>query len=157
MKAEKLQPTDYDFIIANLNEWWGGRKMADMLPRLFFKHFTDTCFVIRENNCITGFIVGFISQVEKTNAYVHFIGVNPKMRGKHVGKKLYKHFFEVVKALGVKNVECVTSVKNEESIKFHKKIGFIIIEGDSINENGISYHKNYDGQNEDRVLFLYKI
>lgn len=157
MKIENIQSTDYDLIISNLNEWWGGRNMTDMLPRLFFKHFNNTSFIVKEDNdSIIGFIVGFVSQTEKTKAYVHFIGVKPDKRGKNVGKKLYERFFLTVDSLGVNNVECVTSIKNVNSIEFHKRIGFTIIEGDSIDTNGISYHKNYDGQNEDRVLFCYK-
>ena len=156
MKIENIQTVDYNFIISNLNEWWGGRNMADMLPRLFFKHFNNTSFVVKENDdSIIGFIVGFVSQTEKTKAYVHFIGVKPERREKNVGQKLYERFFLTVKSLGVKNVECVTSIKNVNSIEFHRRIGFIIIEGDSVDVNGISYHKNYDGQNEDRVLFSY--
>jgi hypothetical protein len=27
-------------VIAVIDEWWGGRPMAGMLPRLFFDHFT---------------------------------------------------------------------------------------------------------------------
>lgn len=131
--------------------------MVDMLPRLFFKHFNNTSFVMKESDSIIGFIVGFVSQTEKTKAYVHFIGVTPKMKGKHIGKKLYTHFFKTVTELGAKTVECVTSIKNENSIKFHRRIGFTIMEGNATDANGVSYHKNYDGYNQDRVLFLYGI
>ena len=31
-----VQPSDYGRVIQHVNEWWGGREMAPMLPRLFF-------------------------------------------------------------------------------------------------------------------------
>lgn len=39
MNVRNVQPSDYPAIISVLDEWWGGRKMSDMLPRLFFEHF----------------------------------------------------------------------------------------------------------------------
>jgi ribosomal protein S18 acetylase RimI-like enzyme len=157
MTIKTLEPSDYDFIIGELNEWWGGRNMTDMLPRLFFKNFNNTSFIIREQHVIVGFIIGLISQTDKTKAYVHFIGVNPTMRNKQIGKKLYAHFFRTVRKLGVEKVECVTSVNNENSIKFHQKIGFGIVNTDLVNDAGICYFINYDGPGEDRVLFQYNL
>ncbi|MDF3026023.1 MAG: family N-acetyltransferase [Fluviicola sp.] len=157
MTIEILKPSDYDSIIGELNDWWGGRNMVDMLPRLFFKNFNNTSFIIREKNVVAGFIIGFISQTQKINAYVHFIGVNPVMRNKQIGKKLYTQFFQTVRELGAEKVECVTSVNNETSIKFHQKIGFGIVNADFVNDKGIAYFRNYDGPGEDRVLFQYNL
>lgn len=35
MKIRNVQPADYPLLISVLNDWWGGRKMSDMLPKLF--------------------------------------------------------------------------------------------------------------------------
>jgi len=35
-------------VISVIDQWWGGRQMADKLPRLFFEHFTDTGFAARQ-------------------------------------------------------------------------------------------------------------
>ena len=43
-RIRPLRPSDHDPVIAVIDEWWGGRPMAHMLPRLFFDHFTDTSF-----------------------------------------------------------------------------------------------------------------
>jgi len=152
-----INSCDYDQIIIHLNEWWGGRKMTDMLPRLFFNHFKNTCYIIESNDKIKGFIIGFISQVDSTLGYVHFIGVNPEFRKEGLGKILYFTLFRRFYDLGVKEVECVTSTSNDLSISFHQRIGFTIKKGDDINENGISYIKNYDGPDEDRVIFNIKL
>ncbi len=157
MKIEQINSSDYNNIISNLNEWWGGRNMTDMLPKLFFKHFNNTSFIIRNHESILGFIIGFISQSDNRKAYVHFIGVNPKHRNEGIGRALYEHFFQVVKEKGVSEVECLTSLINKSSIKFHTKVGFNIQTGDLLSEEGISYFKDYDGKGEDRVLFNIKI
>jgi ribosomal protein S18 acetylase RimI-like enzyme len=138
-----VEPKDYGPIIGVLNEWWGGRQMADMLPKLFFVHFRDTSFVAHEGGAIRGFLIGFRSQTHPEQAYVHFIGVDPGTRGAGIGKALYERFFEAVRALGCREVHCVTSPVNAGSIAFHTSIGFEAI------ETAI----DYDGPGEDRVRF----
>jgi hypothetical protein len=40
---------DYQTIIRAVDEWWGGRRMTLMLPKLFFVHFRPTSFVAEDN------------------------------------------------------------------------------------------------------------
>lgn len=37
---------DYAKVIASVDNWWSGRNVSVMLPRLFFEHFCDTTFVV---------------------------------------------------------------------------------------------------------------
>lgn len=37
--------SDYAKVIASVDNWWSGRNVSVMLPRLFFDHFCDTTFV----------------------------------------------------------------------------------------------------------------
>lgn len=157
MKIENIRSSDYDMIIGLLSEWWNGREVAAMLPRLFFTHFNNTSFIIKEKETIVGFIVGFISQTEKTKAYVHFIGVNPVMRNRKIGKLLYTSFFQAVRTLGVKEVLSVTSIDNKSSISFHQRVGFDIMANESLNDSGNPYYKDYDGPGQHRVLFKYNL
>jgi hypothetical protein len=39
-QIRQLSTADYPVVISVINQWWGGRAMADKLPRLFFEHFT---------------------------------------------------------------------------------------------------------------------
>ena len=50
----RLRPSDYGTVIAVIDEWWGGRPMSDMLPRLFFEHFADTSFAADRAGTLTG-------------------------------------------------------------------------------------------------------
>ncbi len=86
----RLRPSDYGTVIAVIDEWWGGRPMSDMLPRLFFEHFADTSFAADRAGTLTGFLVGFLSQSQPGEAYIHFVGVRPGQRGQGLGRRLYE-------------------------------------------------------------------
>ncbi len=153
MTIRPITEQDYPPVISVLNDWWGGRRMSDMLPRLFFKHFQQTSFIAEENGVIQGFLVGFISQSHPDQAYIHFVGIHPDHRKGGMGKGLYKKFFDTVKNHGCKTVHLVTSPDNTNSIAYHAKMGFMIEKGNA-EANGVLIHTDYDGPREDRVLFL---
>jgi ribosomal protein S18 acetylase RimI-like enzyme len=146
------EPSDYKVIIKVVDEWWGGRRMSDMLPKLFFVHFQSTSFVAEQNGKIVGFVTGFVSQTFLTEAYIHFVGINPNYRKSGIARALYEKFFKAVSSLGIQTVQCVTSPINKVSIAFHRSLGFSIKEGGKLID-GVSTFEGYDGQGEDRVLF----
>jgi L-amino acid N-acyltransferase YncA len=142
------EPGDYDRVIRVVDEWWGGRQMAEMLPRLFFDHFTDTCFVADdEAGRLAGFIVGFLSQSKSREAYVHFVGVAPEHRRAGLAKRLYERFFEAARASDREVVRAVTSPANAVSIAAHSAMGFEVVPGPAA----------YDGDGRDRVVFEKRI
>jgi predicted GNAT superfamily acetyltransferase len=136
------EPSDHARVTAVLDEWWGGRHMVDMLPKLFFVHFRETSFVAERDGELAGFIVGFLSQTQPEEAYVHFVGVNPAERGSGLGRELYERFFEVAQAHGRRRVSCVTSPRNSGSLAFHTALGF----------EPSPPQAGYDGPGEDRVV-----
>ena len=133
---------DYDRIAPLVDAWWGGRQMIDMLPRLFFVHFSETAFVAEDGDDLCGFLAGFLSQSKPDEAYIHFVGVSPDHRGRGVGRLLYQRFFAVAREHSRSVVRCVTAPINERSVAFHRAIGF---EVDELAEG-------YDGRGGDRVL-----
>src|SRR5215510_7574719 len=138
-------PSDYGRVIQHVNAWWGGREMAPMLPKLFFLHFEGTSFVAEDDESrLVAFLIGFLSQTDADEAYIHFVGVAPEQRGSGLGRALYERFFEVVRADGRTRVRCVTSPANTGSVAFHESLGFEVE----------SVAKDYDGPGEDRVLFV---
>ncbi len=135
-------------MIGRVNVWWGGREMAPILPRLFFLHFEGTSFVADDDEGeLAGFVIGFLSQTDPQEAYIHFIGVSPARRGEGIGRTLYERFFAEAREQGRSLVRCVTSPANEDSIAFHEALGF---EVDRVAED-------YDGPGEDRVLLLKRL
>jgi GNAT superfamily N-acetyltransferase len=152
IRIRNAEPSDYQPIISVINEWWGGRSMADMLPKLFFVHFRQTSFVVEHGEDIVGFLIGFASQTFPDEAYIHFVGVHPGFRKKGLGEALYGRFFEKAKAFGCSRVRCVTSPVNRGSVTFHLRMGFSM-EPSEKTVDGISVVEDYDGRGEHRVLF----
>ncbi len=145
LEIRHAHPSDYGRVIQHLNAWWSGRDMAPMLPKLFFLHFEGTSFVAEDDQgSLVAFLIGFVSQTDPHEAYVHFVGVAPAQRGSGVGRELYERFFETVRAHGCTTVRCVTSPGNTGSISFHQALGFTV---DRIVED-------YDGPGEDRALLV---
>ena len=145
MEIRHAQPADYGRVIGRVNEWWGGRDMAPMLPRLFFIHFEGTSYVADDaDGQLAGFLIGFLSQTRDDEAYVHFVGIAPEQRGAGLGRRLYERFFADVAKRGRRTVRCVTSPVNETSIAFHRALGFEV-EATST---------EYDGGGEPRVLLV---
>ncbi|WP_433750594.1 N-acetyltransferase family protein [Falsibacillus pallidus] len=151
MEIRHVESSDYNVILPVLNDWWGGRQMADMLPRLFFEHFSYTSFIIEEDNQIIGFLIGFLSQSKQDEAYIHFVGIHPAYRKKGIGQLLYHRFFEAASMQGRSVIRCVTSPINKGSIAFHTKMGFAIEDQTSGNS------KDYDGPGQDRVRVMKKL
>lgn len=156
MEIRSVKGSDYYVISPLINEWWGGRNMSDMLPKLFFDHFTQTSFVAEKDGKLVGFLIGFLSQTHLNEAYIHFVGVHPEYRKHNIGKHLYNKFFNVIKQNNRSIVRCVTSPVNKGSIAYHTKMGFEIENGDKIVED-LSINSGYDGPNQDRVLFVKKL
>jgi len=146
------EPSDFQPVIAVVDEWWGGRRMADMLPKLFFLHFRNTSFIAEHNGEVVGFVIGFVSQTFPAEAYIHFVGVHPEFRKAGLAQVLYEKFFAAVEMLGCHTVRCVTSPVNKGSISFHYSMGFSA-ENTGKTVDGIPIAENYDGKGEDRVLF----
>ena len=152
-----VQTADYDRVIAVVDDWWGGRHMAEMLPRLFFTHFENTVFVAEDDSGeLAGFIVGFLSQANPDEAYVHFVGVAPAHRGAGLARSLYERFFEAARAADRHVVRAVTSPVNRVSIAAHQALGFEMVAGPA-EQDGVPFHPDYDGPEGDRVLFVKRI
>ena len=152
VQIRQIRPSDYRPVISVIDGWWGGRHMADMLPRLFFEHFTGTSFAAEIDGELAGFLVGFRSQSRPGQAYIHFVGVHPEERGRGLGRQLYQRFFTAARARGATLVRAVTAPVNHGSIRFHQQLGFGIEPGDR-QVDGIPVATGYDGDGQDRVRF----
>lgn len=146
-------------MLAVLDVWWGGMKgpagaleRSLLLPRLYFQHFTTTSFVVERGGAqaesadggqVAAFLVGFLSQTQPDAAYVHFVGVDPRLHGQGVGRALYRAFFALARSHGRRYVHCITSPQNSASQAFHGRLGFSVS----------ALKPDYDGPGLDRVAF----
>jgi len=153
MNIRQLQEADYETIIEAIDDWFDGRQLSHLLPRLFFIHFRPTSFAIEENGRVIGFLAGFVSQTYPEQAYIHFVGIEANYRGRGLGRQLYSTFFETVRRLGCTTVRCITSPVNSGSIAFHTRMGFRI-ERSNGERHGVPCMTNYELKGADRVLFV---
>jgi GNAT superfamily N-acetyltransferase len=151
------RPTEADHpgIVAAVDDWWGGRRIHHLLPRLWFQHFTGTSWLAEtEAGRPAGFIVGFISPDDPSIAYVHMVGTGPNHRRGGLGRELYRRFFDDIASHGVERVRAITWPGNRVSVAFHAALGFRPLDGPgSQNLYGTLAFPDYDFAGEDRVVF----
>ncbi len=135
LRIRPARPDDDDLIGAVVDEWWGGREMRALLQPLFLEHFAPTSLVAEDDAGLGGFLVGFASPARPGEAYVHFVGVRPDLRGSGLGRELHDRFAAEMAGDGRPTVRCITHVVNERSVAFHTAIGFAV-----------------DGRHDDHVL-----
>jgi hypothetical protein len=156
MTIRKANPSDHLSVIAALQNWWGGRDLTAMLPKLFLHHFNDTSFLIEKQGQMIGFLIGFMSPALENEAYVHFMGIHPDFRNKGLGKILYERFFELCRQQNRTIVRACTSPVNKGSVAFHRKIGFQVESGDD-QVDGIPVTSDYNRPGDHKVKFTKQI
>lgn len=140
--------------------WWSASHTPEqaaalglLVPPLFLQHFASTSWVAENDGDFAGFVVGFHSADRSDEAYIHFTGVDPRLRGQGIARSLYERFFAQARSAGRTTVRAVTSPRNTGSIGFHTSVGFTIAPGDK-DLDGLSVHSDYDAPGEDRVCFV---
>lgn len=116
--------------MAVMPEWWGGRDLRSMLPRVFFEHFRGTSLVAEHEDRLLGFLVGFFCPDHAEEAYIHFVGVEPTWRHAGLARDLYRRFCALARADGRTVVRAVTAPVNTGSAGFHTALGFTMLPGD---------------------------
>jgi predicted GNAT superfamily acetyltransferase len=150
---------DHRAIVECVQSWWGdsrtpeqARELSLLLPKLFLQHFAGTSLVVEDGSGIRAFLVGFHSADVPDEAYIHFVGVDPRHRGTGAARDLYTRFFAQAAAAGRRTVRAITSPANTGSIAFHRAMGFDIEPGDR-EVGGVAVHSDYDGPGQHRVCF----
>ncbi|MCE5214082.1 MAG: GNAT family N-acetyltransferase [Methanobacterium sp.] len=122
---------------------------------LFTKFFNNTSLIIeKDDKSIMGFLLGFQSQKNPKDAYIHLICVVPQLRNQGLAKALVKEFLNIVSKKGCNNVYLITSPTNKKAINFYRNMGFEVDKkGKEIIIDGISTFKDYNGPGEHKVIF----
>jgi GNAT superfamily N-acetyltransferase len=147
---------DYLRIVGVVDDWWDGRSLHVLLPRLWLQHFTGTSWLAEDDEGrLVGFLVGFISPDHPEIAYCHMIATDPNRRHAGVGRGLYERFFEDARMAGAREVHAVTWPGNRTSIAFHRAMGFTPKAGPGTQLlYGTPAVAGYDYGLEDRVVLV---
>jgi len=152
MNILQMRKEDFFEIRQNLMHFWGDRHefFAPLHHPMFIYEFGNTAYVIKDNNEIVAYLLGFLAQTSNT-AYVHMIAVKPSHQKKEYGRSLYDHFLGYAKSKGCNKIRAITLPKNIASINFHRKIGMKLL-GEK-NADGINVVKDYSGPGQDMIVF----
>jgi ribosomal protein S18 acetylase RimI-like enzyme len=147
---------DYPVISRVVDDWWGGRELDHLLPRLWLQHFTGTSWIAETaEGRLAGFLIGFLSPDRPDVAYCHLIATNPSLRRRGLGRTLYERFFGDARADGRCVVTAITWPANHASIAFHRALGFEVQGGpESQNLYGTPARAGYDFDREDRAILV---
>ncbi len=146
---------DHPVVVAQVDEWWGGRTLHQLLPRLWLQHFSGTSWVAEDDDGrVVGFLVGFVSPDRPGEAYIHMVGTSPNHRRSGLGRALYERFFDDMRGRGIRRVSAVTWPGNQGSVRFHRAMGFEPAAGAGTqNLYGTPAYPDYDAEGDDRVVF----
>lgn len=155
LSIRNSKPSDHVRIISVMKDWWDGRDLIWMLPKLFLNHFSSTSYIVERDDDLIAFLIGFLSQSNTKEGYIHFAGVHPDYRGIGIGEYLYEQFYKDCKKNKRDIIKSCTSPVNRGSIEFHKRMGFEIQQGNA-EIDGISVTLDYNKPNDPKVLFKKK-
>ncbi len=149
---------DYAAVVGVVDDWWGGRRMDVLLPRLWLQHFTGTSWLAETGDGrLAGFVIGFHSPDHPDVAYCHMIATNPNLRGLGIGRALYERFFDDARTAGRRRVVAVTWPANKVSLGFHAAMGFEPERDGARNLYGVPAFERYDFDREDRAVLVRRL
>lgn len=150
---------DHPTIVRLIDAWWDGRRLHDLLPRLWLQHFSGTSWVAQDDSGrIRGFLVGFVSPDRPDTAYVHMVAADPNLRRRGVGRALYRRFIDDVAGRGARRVMAITWPGNRTSVAFHRALGFAVEDGaGTLRLYGTPAFPDYDFPGEDRAVMMLQI
>ncbi len=154
MLIRNARETDFMSCVAITRRAWPEFKERESIYHLFCKLFNNTCFVCEHDEKINAFLLGCISQVDTSQAYIHLVAVDPPAQRQGLASCLYQKFFETVSGLGAKQVCLIVNPDNPASLAFHKKLDFQAdLHGDTIQIEGVLAVKDYNGTGLHMVPF----
>jgi GNAT superfamily N-acetyltransferase len=154
--GRRPRAADYPAIARVIDDWWGGRHLDVLLPRLWLQHFTGTSWLAElPDGRLAGFLIGFLSPDQPDVAYCHMIATSPNLRRHGLAAALYERFFADARTGGRTRVEAITWPGNRASLAFHRSLGFEIKTGEGAqNLYGSPAYAGYDFDREDRTVLV---
>ena len=130
-----------------IDDWWGGRKVRQALPRLWLEHFSGTSWIVeRPDGRLAGFVIAFVSQDDPATGYVHLIAAEPNRRRRGLGRALYERAFADLAGRGARRVVAVMWPANRIAVDFHRALGFRVDDGPGSQRlYGTPAFADYDG------------
>lgn len=153
MLIRNVFDADFQQIADKSKEWGDVVIEREFIYHMLTTHFRSTCFIVEERGEMIGFLLGFRSQTDPGQAFIHLIQMAPERRGYGIGRKLFKHFEAAVKDMGCTQV-CTMVRPENKNIGYYPKLGFEAVKGDNtIEVNGYPAVRDYNGPGKHMVLW----
>ena len=155
MDIRNIKEVDFLDCVNIVKKSWPEFKERESIYHLFSKYFSDTSFVIEQNSQVVSFLLGFLSQVDSSTAYIHLTSTNPQYQRRGYPSALYQHFFKIVHTKGRTKVCLIVNPDNKSSLEFHKKLGFYVANKGPIIKllDNVEAVKDYNGPGNHMVMF----
>jgi ribosomal protein S18 acetylase RimI-like enzyme len=130
---------------------------------IFTKFFQNTVLIAEtvqnKDEIIIGFLIGFVSQKNSSECYIHQLCVDSEFRGQNVAFRLIQNFQDIVSQMGCKKIYLIVKPINQKAVAFYQKIGFNmgIPESKSFGLGNLTISKDYDGLGEHMIVFVKEI
>ncbi|MES2210502.1 MAG: GNAT family N-acetyltransferase [Chloroflexota bacterium] len=158
-RLRRPREADYPGIAAVVDDWWDGKVLQSLLPRLWFRHFAGTSWIAEIDDRhgsrrVVGFLVGYRSPDNPALGVIQAVGVAPNHRRNGLGRALVDAFMRDMRAAGAVRVETLTWPGNRRSVSFLAAIGFRPDpDADSRPIYGVPALEGYDFGTQDRARF----
>jgi GNAT superfamily N-acetyltransferase len=156
--VEFVRPTeaDYDTLITVVDEWWAGRPVRRLLPRLWLRHFAVWSWLARaDGDRLVGFAVGFPSPGLPGTVALHLLGVDPNRRRRGIGRGLALRLADGAAAAGADRIETVIPTGDPVALAFLRAVRYAVVADPGLRPiHGVPAHADYDGPGEDRILLV---
>ncbi|HET7031172.1 MAG TPA: GNAT family N-acetyltransferase [Candidatus Limnocylindrales bacterium] len=146
---------DHPAIAAVVDEWFGGRRVAYLAARSWFRHVGSTSWLaIHPSGRIVGFLIGYPSQDHPDEGVLHLLAVDPNVRRRGIGRMLVDAFGGGLGRRGVREIVALAWPGEPPALAFFEAVGFRADDGPgTVNRYGTPAYPDLDGPGEDRIVF----
>jgi ribosomal protein S18 acetylase RimI-like enzyme len=151
--------SDHAAIAAVIDEWFGGRRIAHLAGRSWFRHVGSTSWIaVDGTGRPVGFLLGFRSQDHPDEGVIHLLAVDPNGRREGIGRTLVAAFAEDLASRGARTIVAMAWPGEPPSVAFFGAVGFRADDGPgSQNLFGMPAFADFEAPGDDRVVFRRRI
>jgi ribosomal protein S18 acetylase RimI-like enzyme len=147
---------DQPRLVGLVDEWFGGRRVRHLVGRAWFRHFGSTSWLADDPaGRPIGFLIGYRSPDRPAEAVVHLVGVDPNHRRHGIARDLVASFLFEVARDGVTTVTALAWPDDPIAIAWFRALAFQADDSPGSQRLfGTTAFPDYDGDGEDRVVFV---
>lgn len=147
--------SDHAAIAAVIDEWFGGRRIAHLAGRSWFRHVGSTSWLaVDEADRPVGLLLGFRSQDHPGEAIVQLLAVDPNRRRRGIARQLVEAFATDLAGRGATEMIVLAWPGDPPAVAFFRAFGFRADDGPgSQNLFGMPAFADFEAPGDDRIVF----